>query len=213
MAAHGRDARPGPRRFAQNAASSLGQREPLADELHDRGGDTQIPLKEGLQTRRVTRGAGQVPGVVQFRHVRDRITIPQGSLADADEAGHVPAEGVVPAVETHRLLVHCPGAVEEADHAVVEHVKGSDFLTDKGSTNGTFVNGKKITKRTRIIGKEEIMVGKFTMLAGSVGILDVEKKGQTAGGDDDKYTMFVGAQPPAEPKEKKKKGLLKKIFK
>lgn len=105
------------------------------------------------------------------------------------------------------------------EHAVVEHEKGRDYLTDKGSTNGTMVNGKKITKRTHLTANDEIMVGKFAMVAGSVGIMDAEKsQSMPAGGD--LHTMFVPPKkPPLPPKKKtspeKKKsgGFFKKLFK
>ncbi|MCK4839602.1 MAG: FHA domain-containing protein [Desulfobulbaceae bacterium] len=132
----------------------------------------------------------------------------------------------------HRFIVHegkpiTIGRTTEADvtldnpsisreHAVVEHEKGRDYLTDKGSTNGTTVNGKKITKRTHLTANDEIMVGKFTMLAGSVGILDVDKQGQSIPSDDDLHTMYAPPKQVTKPKPEKKKkssGLFNKIFK
>ncbi len=98
------------------------------------------------------------------------------------------------------------------DHAVVEHDKGCDYLTDNGSTNGTWVNGKKITKRTRIADEDEIMVGKFSMVAGAVGVLDIEKMGQSHPLDDDLYTMYVAQKEKPSP-DKKKPGFFKKLFK
>ena len=89
-------------------------------------------------------------------------------------------------------------------------------MTDKGSTNGTTVNGKKITKRTHLTANDEIMVGKFAMVAGSVGILDVEKQGQSIPAGDDLHTMYAPPKQVAKPKPEKKKkssGLFKKIFK
>ena len=102
------------------------------------------------------------------------------------------------------------------DHALVEHEKGRNYLTDTGSTNGTWINGKKITKRTQITDKDEIMVGKFTMVAGSVGILDVEKKGRSTSSDDEKLTMFVQSKKKSSPDKKKSSsglsGFAKKLF-
>lgn len=102
------------------------------------------------------------------------------------------------------------------EHALVEHEGGRDYLTDKGSTNGTWVNGEKITKRTQITDKDEIMVGKFSMVPGPVGILDIEKMGQSLPMDDDLYTMYVEQQKKQPSSDKKKSsgfGLLKKLFK
>ncbi len=88
------------------------------------------------------------------------------------------------------------------EHAVVELEKDRAYLTDKGSTNGTKVNGKKITERTLITDKDEIMVGKFTMLPGSVGILDADKsQSMPAGGD--LHTMFVPPTKKPTPATKK----------
>jgi len=102
------------------------------------------------------------------------------------------------------------------EHAVVELEKDRAYLTDKGSTNGTWVNGKKITKRTPITDKDEIKVGKFAMVAGSIGILDVEKKGQSIPTDGDKYTMFAPPRKVSQPAKQESSsglgGVFKKIF-
>jgi pSer/pThr/pTyr-binding forkhead associated (FHA) protein len=102
------------------------------------------------------------------------------------------------------------------DHALVEHEKGCDYLTDMGSTNGTWVNGKKIKQRTRITDKDKIMIGKFAMVSGSVGILDVEKKGRAFPADGDKSTMFTPSREGSSPdKRQSPSGLgrfAKKLF-
>ncbi len=104
------------------------------------------------------------------------------------------------------------------EHTLVEvDKKGRDHLTDKGSTNGTWVNGKKINDRTLVTDKDEIKVGKFTMVSGSVGILDVDKKGLSMAADDDKLTMFAPPKKKPSPAKKKSssglRGVIKKIFK
>lgn len=134
----------------------------------------------------------------------------------------------------HRFVVYegkpmLIGRTEDADvtidnpsisreHAVVEvDKKGCAYITDKGSTNGTMVNGKQIIKRTLITEKDEVKVGKFTMVDGSVGILDREKQGRPISSGDDKHTMYV--PPPEDPSPDKKKkssglgGMIKGIFK
>ncbi len=55
-------------------------------------------------------------------------------------------------------------------HAAIELEKGRDYITDKGSTNGTWVNGRKIKGRTCIRKKDKVKIGKFDMVAGAVGI-------------------------------------------
>ena len=118
---------------------------------------------------------------------------------------------------THEADVTLDNPSISREHALVEFdKKGRDYLSDKGSTNGTIVNGKKITGRTLVTEKDEIMVGKFTMVAGSVGILDVDKKGQSIPIDDDKLTMFAPPKkknPPAKKKSSGLGGMIKGIFK
>ncbi len=133
----------------------------------------------------------------------------------------------------HRFIVYegkpiVIGRTSEADvnldnpsisrlHAVVELENGKDYLTDTGSTNGTWVNGKKITERTRITEKDEIKVGKFTLVAGEVGILDAQKKGRPTLTEDDKYTMLAPDRKETRPTKKKPSSglgrVIKKIFK
>ena len=98
------------------------------------------------------------------------------------------------------------------EHAVIELVKDRAFITDMGSKNGTKVNGKKITERTLIKDNDQVTVGKFAMVAGSVGILEKSQSVPTGG---DMHTMFVPPEKTSAPtKDKKKKsgGLFKKIF-
>ena len=117
---------------------------------------------------------------------------------------------------THEADVTLDNPSISREHTLVELVKGKDYLTDMGSTNGTMVNGKQIGKRTLVTEKNEIMVGKFTMVAGSVGILDVDKKGQSIPVDDDKLTMFAPPKkktPPAKKKSSGLGGMIKGIFK
>ncbi|MEN8136677.1 MAG: FHA domain-containing protein [Thermodesulfobacteriota bacterium] len=103
-------------------------------------------------------------------------------------------------------------------HAVVELEKGRDYITDKGSTNGTWVNGQKIKERTHITGEDEIMVGKFTMNSGSIGILDAENTSQSMPMDGDAHTMFVPSAKKPSPKKKEESPsglgrLIKRVFK
>ena len=75
-------------------------------------------------------------------------------------------------------------------------------MTTKGVRNGTMVNGNKTTERTLITDKDEIMIGKFTMVSGSIGILDVEKsQSLPAGGD--LHTIFVPPKKTPLPPKKK----------
>jgi len=132
----------------------------------------------------------------------------------------------------HRIVVYegkpmVIGRTSEADvnldnpsisriHAVVELENGQDYLTDTDSTNGTWVNGKKITERTPITQNDEIKIGKFTLVAGSVGLLDEKKKGRPILTDDEKHTMFAPEKDrqPAKKESSSRLGrLIEKIFK
>lgn len=49
-------------------------------------------------------------------------------------------------------------------HAVVELESGENYITDISSTNGTWVNGQRISSRTWLKDKDHIMIGKFQMV-------------------------------------------------
>jgi len=51
-------------------------------------------------------------------------------------------------------------------HAILEMQNGELILTDLRSTNGTRVNGTKITKPTRVAASDRIEVGKFRFVSG-----------------------------------------------
>ena len=76
-------------------------------------------------------------------------------------------------------------------HAVIELEKGRDYITDKGSTNGTWVNGRKIKGRTCIGSKDKIKVGKFDMVVGAVGIKLSSEQSQSVAMGTNPTTMFV----------------------
>ncbi|MEZ0227548.1 MAG: FHA domain-containing protein [Planctomycetota bacterium] len=48
------------------------------------------------------------------------------------------------------------------EHAVISWPGGKPVLTDKGSSNGTFVGGKRIVKEQALVSGDEIEVGPFT---------------------------------------------------
>ncbi len=49
-------------------------------------------------------------------------------------------------------------------HAVISKKEGFFFLDDINSTNGTFLNAKKITSRQRINQQDSIVIGKHTLM-------------------------------------------------
>jgi len=76
-------------------------------------------------------------------------------------------------------------------HAVVELESGCAYITDLGSTNGTWVNGEKINDRTPISEKDEIKIGKFNLVAGDEGDFDETGKSWVIDMDSDRATIFV----------------------
>jgi FOG: FHA domain len=48
-------------------------------------------------------------------------------------------------------------------HAVIDRVNGKHVLRDVGSTNGTFVNGRRITEHTLVKG-DIIQIGAFKLV-------------------------------------------------
>ena len=107
----------------------------------------------------------------------------------------------------HRFVLHegksmTIGRTDESDvtldnssisriHAVLELEKGRDYITDKGSTNGTWVNDRKIKGRTCLRDKDKIKVGKFDLVAGSVGIMLSAEQSQSVAMGNDPLTMFA----------------------
>lgn len=50
------------------------------------------------------------------------------------------------------------------EHAVISWPDGKPFLTDKGSSNGTFVGGKRIVKGHELVTGDELEVGPFSCI-------------------------------------------------
>ena len=76
-------------------------------------------------------------------------------------------------------------------HAVIELEKDRDYITDKGSTNGTRINGRKIKGRTCVRKKDKIKVGKFDMIAGALGIKLSSEHSQSVGMGTDFETIYA----------------------
>ncbi|MEW6593244.1 MAG: FHA domain-containing protein [Thermodesulfobacteriota bacterium] len=102
------------------------------------------------------------------------------------------------------------GRSEEADisidntaisrlHASLELKGGVHFLTDLGSTNGTTVNGERISGAVPVTEKDVITIGKFRLVPEHVAGEQVSKSYSTAMDIDDQ-TVFVSAvrQQPRE---------------
>lgn len=95
------------------------------------------------------------------------------------------------------------GRSEEADisidntaisrlHAALELKGGIHFLTDLGSTNGTTVNGERISGTVPVTEKDTITIGKFRLMPEHVAGEQASKSYSTAMDLDDQ-TVFVSA--------------------
>ncbi|GEM_PF-3038802 len=52
------------------------------------------------------------------------------------------------------------------NHALITYIKEGYWIEDLGSTNGTYLNGKKIRSRTQIFAGDRIVIGKTEFLVG-----------------------------------------------
>lgn len=75
-------------------------------------------------------------------------------------------------------------------HAVVEMENGENYLTDIGSTNGSWVNGERISSRTWLKSGDEIMIGKFQMVDGS-GDTVFDQQSRAVNMGEDPRTIYV----------------------
>ena len=101
--------------------------------------------------------------------------------------------------------------------ALVRDPGRAQHLAERGAEISVFdLSDEEQNALTKITDKDEVMVGKFAMVSGSVGILDVEKQGQSIPGDDDLHTMYVPPKKKSSPEKKKPSSALgrftKKLF-
>ncbi len=59
--------------------------------------------------------------------------------------------------------IHIDNPSVSSTHAVIKKVMNTYFIEDLGSTNGTFVNEKKITKYELLNG-DEVIIGKHSLV-------------------------------------------------
>jgi pSer/pThr/pTyr-binding forkhead associated (FHA) protein len=110
---------------------------------------------------------------------------------------------VITRFTTHEGTKLTIGRSEEADisidntaisrlHAALELKGGIHFLTDLGSTNGTTVNGERISGTVPVTEKDTITIGKFRLMPEHVAGEQASKSYSTAMDIDDQ-TVFVSA--------------------
>lgn len=76
-------------------------------------------------------------------------------------------------------------------HAVVELDNGGNYITDIGSTNGTWVNGVRIGSRALLAANDQVMIGKFELVQGPEGGVDQEKQSRAIDMGGDPRTIYV----------------------
>jgi len=91
-------------------------------------------------------------------------------------------------------------------HSSIELRDGRHYLADMKSTNGTTVNGKKITSKIPVTEKDIIFVGKFRLIQAAADEQHASSSYATAMDIDDEATVFVSsprqqvAAQPSQPK-------------
>lgn len=90
------------------------------------------------------------------------------------------------------------------NHSSLEFRDGRHYLADLKSTNGTTVNGKKITSKVPITEKDIIFIGKFRLLQSAADDQHASSSYATAMDIDDEATVFVSSpkqQASAQPNQ------------
>lgn len=78
-------------------------------------------------------------------------------------------------------------------HSSLELRDGRHYLADLNSTNGTTVNGKKITSKVPVTEKDVIFLGKFRLLQAAADEQHASSSYATAMDIDDEATVFVSS--------------------
>ncbi len=78
-------------------------------------------------------------------------------------------------------------------HSTIELRDGMHYIADLNSTNGTTVNGKKITSKSPVTEKDVIFIGKFRLTQTPVDAQE-ESSSYATSMDLDEETVFVSAQ-------------------
>jgi pSer/pThr/pTyr-binding forkhead associated (FHA) protein len=89
-------------------------------------------------------------------------------------------------------------------HSSIELRDGRHYLADMKSTNGTTVNGKKITSKVPVTEKDIIFIGKFRLIQSATDEQHTSSSYATAMDIDDEATVFVSSprqQAAAQPSQ------------
>lgn len=83
--------------------------------------------------------------------------LPKGRKIRIDARGLTIGRG-----KHHDIVV--PDHYSSQDHAQFKHIRGVTILEDLGSTNGTWVNGERITSEVQLVAGDYIKIGSMTFL-------------------------------------------------
>lgn len=78
-------------------------------------------------------------------------------------------------------------------HSSIELRDGRHYLADMQSTNGTFVNGKRIASKVPISDNDFILIGKFRLIQAAANEQHAPSSYATAMNIDDEATIFVSS--------------------
>jgi pSer/pThr/pTyr-binding forkhead associated (FHA) protein len=87
-------------------------------------------------------------------------------------------------------------------HSTLELRDGMHYIADLNSTNGTSVNGKKITSKVPVTGKDTILIGKFSLSQSKISETE-ESSSYATSMDLDEETVFVSAPKVAQQSAQK----------
>jgi len=88
-------------------------------------------------------------------------------------------------------------------HVSIFQSSGICFVSDLGSTNGTFVNGKKVERDEPVTDGDVVTFGKFALAMADNAVGAAAVSSSAAPLDLDDETIFVGGRAPAVQQQKK----------
>lgn len=86
-------------------------------------------------------------------------------------------------------------------HSSLELRDGRHYLADLKSTNGTTVNGKKITSKTPVTENDAIFLGKFHLTQSAAAPGQAQSSSYTTAMDLDEETVFVASKKQRQPSQ------------
>ncbi len=101
-----------------------------------------------------------------------------------------------------RADVNLDNTAVSREHAILAMQDGETYLIDLGSTNGTHINGKKVSGKAHVHVDDEIEIAKFRLLSAQ------EKVASPVTASDFEGTVFIAPEEKRPPKLKGRKPTL-----